>query len=326
MREFAFELRLCAHLESREGVVSRQLGVSVHGVGGRIVDVLHVAPGPEFDPRTALTSREVPDAALESDVGVGRWRRVTNAIEGSPERAHRVAERAADAGFFELGRENGQRVARQVARYPENWFGRLRGIENKPDLGSPGDLAFQLRHDVALGVLDEVVLATESYVTRAHLNRIPEAVGVWRVDPDAEDPVEVVREPTPLDATAPGTEIRAEESLRTDVALVSPAEKAAKRRRLAERAFGKGWRTYDLPACTNAVARRAAGTTGLPYCAFKDRLVDAASECGPDCPGYNPAPAPDTDLDGERARRTAWDPDAGGGRRQAALDRFRDAE
>lgn len=322
MREFAFELRLCAHLEAREAVVSRQLGASVHGTGNRILDVVTVAPGPAFDDRVALTPHEIPAGVLNADVGVGRWRRVTNAFDGPPERAHRLAEAGADAGFLELDRKNGQRVVRQVARYPDDWHGRIVGIENKPDLGTPGDLDFQLRHDAALGLLDEVVLATESYVTRAHLNRIPPAVGVWRVDFERDDPVEVVREATPLDPDAPGVEILDERGLETRVEFVSPEEKAAKRRRLAERAFGKGWRTYGLPACAESERGREAGVETLPYCAFKDRLVDAASECGADCPGYEPGDAPDADLDGERAARTAWTPDAGEKRTQAGLDKW----
>ncbi|MFC6764247.1 DUF5787 family protein, partial [Natrinema soli] len=55
MSEFAFELELCAHLESRrEGIVARQLGGSVADPGGRILDVLCVEPGSEFDDRVAL--------------------------------------------------------------------------------------------------------------------------------------------------------------------------------------------------------------------------------------------------------------------------------
>ncbi|MEE6209632.1 DUF5787 family protein [Salarchaeum sp. III] len=322
MREFAFELQLCAHLESREDVVSRQLGASVHGTGNRILDVVTVAPGPQFDERVALTPDEIPPGVLNADVGVGRWRRVSAAFDGPPERANRLAEAGADAGFLELDRKSGQRVVRQVARYPESWFGRLVGIENKPDLGTPGDLDFQLRHDAALGLVDEVVLATESYVTRAHLNRIPPEVGVWRVDFERDDPIEVVREPTPLDPSAPGVELLEERGLETRVAFASPGEKAEKRRRLAERAFGKGWRTYDLPACAESELGAEAGAETLPHCAFKRRLVDAASECGPDCPGYQSGDAPDADLDGERAARTAWTPDAGEKRTQTGLDRF----
>ncbi|MBP2250327.1 hypothetical protein J2754_000624 [Halarchaeum solikamskense] len=321
MREFAFELRLCAHLERSYPVVARQLGTSVRAAGGRIVDVVCLTRGPEFDARTRLTPHAIPVAAVEADVGVGRWRRVTAAFDGSPARARDLAERGHEAGFFDLDRRDGHAVVRRTARYPD-WVGDLVGIENKPDLGEPGDLDAQLRHDVSLGVLDYAVLATESYVTRAHLNRLPPDVGVWRVDVDAAEPIEVVGEPTRLDADSWGLEPGDAHPGRREVATVSPSEKATQRRRVAERAYGKGWRTYDLPACANAQRGREAGVETLPDCAYKDRLVDPASECGPACPGYAAGDAPDVDPEAERAARQAWDPDASSARTQAGLGRW----
>ncbi|MFB6106673.1 MAG: DUF5787 family protein [Halobacteriaceae archaeon] len=324
MREFAFEVRLCAHLEEAYPVVARQLGASV-GAGGarRVMDLVLVEAGPEFDDRVRLSASTIPPAAVESDVGVGRWRRVTDALDGPPERCRRVAERAADVGFFELARRGGHAVARRAASYPD-WVGRLVGVENKPDLADPGDLYTQLRKDVSLGLFDAVVLATESHVTRAHLNRLPAEVGVWRVAFDDEDPVTVVREPAPLDAAGPGLQVVERHPGRTDVRPVSPGRKAAKRRAVAERAYGKGWRTYALPACENARRAGAAGTDSLPGCAHYDRVVDPASECGPDCPGFAAGDPPAVDADAERAARTPWDPDPpGAARRQAGLDAFR---
>jgi hypothetical protein len=345
MREFGFELRLCARLEADgvpglagssgaadAGVVSRQLGTSVHAAGGRIVDTVCVLPGAEFGARTALASGAIPLAAIEADVGAGRWRRVTNVFDGPPERALRVAERAVDAGFLELERRSGQTVVRQTGRYPD-WVGGLVGVENKPDLGRPGDLEWQARHDASLGVLDYAVVATESHVTRAHLNRLPDDVGVWRVDFDGEDVVEVVREPAELDTAGPGLEVLDSNPGRTDVRPVTAAAKARQRLRVAERAFGKGWRTYGLPACAEHERATEADTETLPFCAYKGRLVDAAAECGPDCPGYDPVDASEggeadedgesgVDLDAERERNTAWRADAGGRRRQSGLDRF----
>lgn len=318
MREYAFEVRLCARLESEYPVVARQLGTSVRASGGRIVDVVCVTPGPAFDERIGLTPHAIPAGVVEADVGVGRWRRVTDAFDGPPARARSLAERGVDAGFLESARRDGHEVVRQVARYPD-WVGDLVGVENKPDLGTPGDLEAQVRHDVSLGVLDYAILATESYVTRAHLNRLPDAVGVWRVDFDAEEPIEVVREPERLDSSGWGLEPGDAHAGRRDVAPIPPAEKARQRLRVAERAYGKGWRTYDLPGCANAESGAEAGTAGLPYCAYEGRIVDPASECGPDCPGYDPADPPDIDLDAERARRQAWDLGAGGRRRQAGL-------
>lgn len=321
MREFDFELRLCARLERDYPVVARQLGTSVHAAGGRIVDVVCLTRGPEFDARAELTPEAIPAAAIEADVGVGRWRRVTEAFDGPPARARALAERGVEAGFLERARRDGHAVVRQVARYPD-WVGDLVGVENKPDLGRPGDLEAQLRHDVSLGLLDYAVLATESYVTRAHLNRLPDAVGVWRVDADTGDPIEVVREPTRLDASEWGLEPGERHAGRWAVRPVSPDAKAIQRLRVAERAYGKGWRTYELPACANAERGAEAGAATLPHCAYEGRLVDAASECGPDCPGYEADEPPDGDFAGERAARQAWDPEAGRAREQSGLGRW----
>ncbi|WP_255170593.1 DUF5787 family protein [Natrononativus amylolyticus] len=322
MSEFAFELALCAALEERrDGIIARQLGGSVADPGGRILDVVCVEPGPAFDERRRLTGETIPDAAVRSAVGPGRFRYWKDAFDCHPDRARRATERAVEVGFFESKRRNGREYVRQVARYPD-WYGAITGIENKPDLGRPGDLESQLRTDVSLGLVDEAILATESYVTRAHVNRIPEAVGVWRVHREGEavTEIEVVREPTTLAVDEPGIEPLAFHPGRTDVAVVSSARKARARRRLAERAYGKGWRTYEFPDCG---ACEPTAEAALPFCAWKGDIVDAAAECRPACGGYEPAAPADVDLAAERERWTPWlaDPD-GKRRRQSGLERF----
>jgi hypothetical protein len=318
--EFAFELALCSHLErATESIVARQLGAAVATPGSRVVDVCLVEPGPAFDDRARITDGTIPPLAVESAVGVGEWVRPRDAFESYGEYTRNVVDGAVEAGFFERTRRRGDEQVRQAVRYPEGWFDRLVGIENKPDLAAPGDLDRQLRTDASLGLFDEVVLATESYVTRAHLNRLPDPVGVWRFDPETGDR-EVVRESTPLDPTAVGVEPVAARPLRTDVAFVPPAAKARKRRRIAERAYGKGWRTDDLPACAAA----AATDDGRPYCAHFDRVVDPGSDCGTDCPGFVAGDAPASDPDELRAARSPWVRDPSGvARRQTGLDRFR---
>ena len=284
MREFAFELALCAHLENEtDAIVSRQLGAGVRKPGGRVVDTVIVEPGSAFDARAAITPESIPLEAIESDVGPGRFRPASRAIEGPPERVDRIV-----------------------------------GVENKPDLGRPGDLETQLRIDASLGVLDAVVLATESYVTGAHRNRIPESVGIWRFDPETGER-EVLREPAALAPHEPGVELLDRRPGRADVRIVTPAEKARARTRIAERAYGKGWRTYSFPACT----RVEPDDPARPHCAWKDRAVDPAVECSPDCPGHVEAPAPAVDLESARAERQPWEPDPDGrARRQSGLDRF----
>ncbi|ADJ14181.1 DUF5787 family protein [Halalkalicoccus jeotgali] len=316
MREFGFELSLCARLEREGGIVARQLGGAVAAPGSRILDVVHVEPGPDLDERAAITPERIPGPAIEADVGTGRARYWKDAFSIHPDRARGVVDRAVEVGFFERERRGGREYVRQTARYPD-WFGPITAIENKPDLGSPGDLDRQLRFDVSLGLVDRVVLATESYVTRAHLNRLPEAVGVWRV---VDGEREVVQEPTPLDPEGWGVELRERTPLRTDVSMVSPARKARKRRRIAERAYAKGWRS-EPPACTHGGIETVAGAS-VPYCTHYDRIVDPG-DCGPGCPGYDPDRAPEIDLAAERERRTPWVADpAGRTRRQTGLDRF----
>ncbi|WP_049998474.1 DUF5787 family protein [Halococcus sediminicola] len=321
MREFAFELALCASLEADvEGVVSRQLGTSLHG--NRVMDVVHVEPGPGFDDRVRLTPHEIPVAAIESRVGVGTARYWKECFDCHPEHARSATERALDIGFFERENHGSREYVRQTARYPDDWFGTLVGIENKPDLGTPGDLESQLRRDVSLGLLDSVILATASHVTGAHLNRIPDAVGIWRFDPDGGTR-EVLREPTPLSPTEPGIEIGTRGAAKTAIRPVTADQKSRARRRIAERAYGKGWRTYDFPGCARVQDDEFAGARGLPYCEWKGRFVHPAAECSADCGGHEPADPPDVDLDGERDRRSPWlrNPERRQ-RRQAGLGRF----
>lgn len=316
--EYRFELALCAALESPDRVVARQLGAGVETPGTRIVDVCLLSPGAGFDDRAAISAERIPDTAIEAAVGPGEAVPVADAFGLPPDRAAAVVERAVEVGYLERERRNGRPVVRATARYPEDWVGDLVAVENKPDLGTPGDLEAQLRYDVALGLFDEVILATASYVTRAHLNRVPDPVGVWRFDPETGER-EVVREPDPLDPDLPGVEIRAERSLRTDVALVDPDALARKRRRIAERAYGKGWRPSP-PGCAHAT-----GTDdGRPYCERFDRVVDPGRDCGADCAAYDPADPPPIDREGLRDERTAWaaDSDGDGPRRQSGLSRF----
>ena len=315
--EYRFELALCAALESPDCVVARQLGSGITRPGTRIVDVCVLRPGPNFDARAAISPDRIPSTAIEAAVGPGEAVPVAEAFDCSPERATDIADAAVEAGYLERERRHGRDVVRATTRYPADWIGSLTAIENKPDLGRPGDLEAQLRYDVALGLFDTVVLATASYVTRAHLNRIPESVGVWRFDAETGE-YEVVREATPLSPDEPGVEIREERALRTDISLVSPAAKTRKRRRIGERAYGKGWRPSP-PACTHAQTT----VDGRPYCGYFDRVVDPSRECGGDCPAFESGSPPSIDRDRLRTSRTAWVADVDAGvRRQTGLSQF----
>ena len=316
--EFGFEVALCGWLETNtDWIVARQLGGAVATPGSRIIDICGVVPGEEFEARTRITSKAIPSLAIESDVGAGEAVDARHAFDCSADHARSITERAGECGFFEAERHNGRRVVRQTTRYPD-WIGGLVGIENKPDLGTPGDLQRQLRIDVSLGLFDRVILATESYVTDAHLNRIPEAVGVWRFDADDGERT-VIREPTALAVDETGVELQETKPLQTDVAFVSPAQKAAKRRRIAERAYGKGWRTYTFPGCQHV----SVTDDGLPVCSWFDRIVNPAVECGRNCEGYREDEPPTVDCKQIRDQKGPWVRDPEGTQRaQSGLDQF----
>lgn len=316
--EYRFEVALCAHLErTTDWVIARQLGASVAEPGSRVMDVVGVQPGPAFDDRARITSETIPPAAIEASVGVGRARDPREAFDVHPEARTELVERAVERGFYTVERRDGRRCVRQTTRYPENWFGDLVGIENKPDLGRPGDLDRQLLLDSRLGLFDRVILATASHVTGAHENRVPDPIGIWRFDPDTGERT-VVRKPTRLSVHEPGIEPRESHPDRTDVAVVPPSAKHRQRVRIAERAYGKGWRP-KLPACDNCRAT----DDGRPFCSYFNRVIDPARECGADCPGHDPADPPDTEADRLRDRLTPWRRDPSGVvSRQTGLDRF----
>ncbi len=321
MREFGFELSLCAHLEAaHDGIIARQLGSGVTRPGGRVMDIVHVQPGAAFDQRMALTPHRIPQSVIEAPTGAGKFRPATAVFDGPVDRVDRLVEAGVESGFLQRRRRKNQTEIKQSGRYPYDWFDGLVGIENKPTLARPGDLDRQLRMDVALGVFDYVVLATASHVTGAHLNQLPEPVGVWRYR--NQDGVTVIREPTSLATETPGVEILTEQPGQTDIDIIAPEAKRRARRRIAERAVGKGWRTYTLPSCAQIRSGDRHGTTGLPQCAFFDRLVNPGVECQPDCPGFEEATAPTVDLAAERERRTPWQADSKTVRQQAGLDQF----
>ncbi len=303
MDEFGFELQLCAHLEATtDAIVSRQLSGAIERAN-RVLDTVLVEPGAAFEQRARLTDSTIPAMVLEADIGPGRFRD-WRALLGDGMAAEQAIERAHDIGYLEVEYEAGRERVKAVDRYPADWFDRIIAIENKPDLETPGGLYEQLRFDATLGLVDEVILATQSYVTRAHRNRFPDEIGIWRFDPETRE-LEVLDPPTQLASARPGFEIIEHRPGQTAVEPVDPAQKRRSRRQLAERAYGKGWRTYTLPACAN-IEPTEDRTPGLPNCTYFDELVNPSVTCGPSCPGHSSAPPPALDLDGIRERHSPW--------------------
>jgi hypothetical protein len=315
--EFLFELRICRWAEQswppagsgereHEVVVARQLGTR-----HRRWDTVVL----ECDPAGLETRAAFGDERLDSDLlhvvrdapGSFAWYRDALPDPGYPWRYVREAvHRAADRGLVETRRgENGRIELRRNFRYPE-WVDRIVAVENKPDLDASAarDLAAQIERDVALGLADEVWVATRATgasVEPALLERLPVEAGILAVDDAATadaavDAVDVVWHANGLAVDEPGTRILerpsggAYDASAARFEYADPDWKREKRLEIAERAYERGWRSYVdamRPDCRQF--RVTAPALPLPYCAAKGRHVTAA-ECRAGCEEFEPEP------------------------------------
>lgn len=307
--EFLFELRVCRWAEQgwppgerRDDdttvVVARQLGTR-----GRRWDTLVV----ECDP-DALDARAVfGDERLDSDLlhvvqnapGSWAWYRDALPDPGYPWRYVREAvHRAADRGLVETrDGDNGRIELRRNYRYPA-WVDRIVAIENKPDLDASAARALgdQIERDVALGLADEVWVATRATgadVEPALYERLPVEAGILAV---SEAGVDVAWNATSLAVSERGTRIverpsgGAHDQSAARFEYVDPAWKRRKRREIAERVYERGWRSFTetmRPDCRHFQVRDP--DRPLPYCAAKGRHVTAA-ECKHGCGEFTPEP------------------------------------
>jgi len=301
--EFSFELLVCrwAELAWRpEGedvpvLVSRQLGTQK-----RRWDTIVI----ECDPAGLAARREFGDRTIDGDLlpvvrhAPADWAYYRDALPhpGYPWRYVREAiHRGAARGLIDK-RKRGNRIEiRRKRPYPD-WVRRIVAIENKPDLDASAAAALseQLEHDVETALADEVWLATGrtgARVEPALLRKFPVEAGVLTLDFAGADeasvdaPPEVDADaatvdwlPSTLDSAAPSERFDAE-------------EKARRRRLIAERAYGKGWRAVTetmRPDCRYFdVARVGRGT--VPTCRAKGRCQSEA-ECGRRCDSFEPEP------------------------------------
>jgi hypothetical protein len=278
--EFTFELVTCRWAE-REWppddedratvVVGRQVGTR-----DRRWDTVVVETDPE-----ALAAREPFGAdELDSDLlhvvrhAPAEWTWYRDALPdpGYPWRYVREAiHRAAARGAVETRRDGNRIQIRRVAPYPD-WFERIVAIENKPDLDASAAraLAAQIEYDVDCGLLDEVWVATRATddpVPPVLLEAFPVEAGVLAVDPVVGE-AEVLWYPTTRPTTHP-----------------------TRRTIIAERAYGRGWRSYVetmRPDCRHFELRSQGGGF-LPYCAAKSKS-QTATECSGSCPSFEPEP------------------------------------
>ena len=334
--EFAFELAVCGWVERHwppgEGcddavVVARQLGTR-----HRRWDTIVL----ECDPEGLAERARFGDSSLDGDLlGVVRnapaqwaWYRDALPEPDYPWRYVREAvTRAADRGLVERRTRGGRVQLRRRWPYPD-WVNRIVAIENKPDMDASAarSLAGQLRRDVALALADEVWVGTQAgQAAEVLLADAPVEAGILAVGTNQRgaSAAEVVWQPRTLPVDEPGTRILdrpsngRHDSSAWRFEYASPDWKATKRLEIAERAYGRGWRSYVdsmRPDCrhfelrpTDAVAR--------PFCQAKGRH-QTARECAGDCPSFEPEPP--------AWRQRGWPIEGGpGGAVQALLDRQR---
>ncbi|QUO46935.1 DUF5787 family protein [Halorubrum ruber] len=289
--EFGYELLVCRYAElawhpsegSRPALVARQLGTK-----DRRWDTVVI----EVDPAAFERRREFGDRTIDSDLlhvirgAPAEWAFYRDALPhpGYPWRYVRQAvHRAAGRDLIEKRRDGNRIEIRRKRPYPD-WVERIVAVENKPDLNrSAADrLADQLDHDVETALADEAWLATETTGERvepALLRELPVEAGILATDFSASvdaDAGSVAWHATDL---APG------EGERRD------PETETLRLEIAERAYGKGWRSFHetmRPDCRHFELRRE-GRGLVPYCAAKEK-IPTARECSGSCPDFSPEP------------------------------------
>jgi len=304
--EFGFELRVCQWAErawppgsDRDGpiLVARQLGTK-----RRRWDTIVV----ECDPAGLRQRAEFGRQRLDSNLrhvlanAPDDWQYYRDALPdpGYPWRYVREAiHTAADRGVVDR-RKRGNRIEiRQRYAFPE-WVRRIVAIENKPDLDASAarSLAPQLERDVALGLADEVWVATERTGERVEpilLEDLPSAVGVLTVD-SSTSRGETAWFPQSLAVDDPGTRIvdRPEDDLSAArFEYADPEWKANKRRDIAERAYERGWRAYVdsmRPDCRQFRLRSCDGSV-VPYCGAKE-CTPTPAQCRHACDDREPEP------------------------------------
>ncbi|MFB6121357.1 MAG: DUF5787 family protein [Halobacteriaceae archaeon] len=223
------------------------------------------------------------------------WYRDALPDPGYPWRYVRAAvHRAAGRGVVEKRRSGNRIQIKRIASYPD-WAERVVAIENKPDLTASAarDLATQIQRDVARGLADEVWVATAATGERIEpvlLEDMPVEAGVLVFDFDADDPASVAWHPRSL-GDAGGTRIVDREG--GEFEYTDPEAERERRRGIAERAYGRGWRSFAdtmRPDCRHFHLRRdETGRTLVPWCGALGREQSGA-ECAGDCPHFEPEP------------------------------------
>ncbi|GAB6877819.1 DUF5787 family protein [Halorubrum gandharaense] len=302
--EFEYELLVCryAELAWRPGgdptpvLVARQLGTKRRRWDTVVVEV---------DPEGLAARRRFGDRTLDSDLlhvvrhAPAEWAWYRDALPEPdyPWRYVRQAvHRAAGRDLIDKRRRNNRIQLRRKRPYPD-WVRRIVAVENKPDLdASAADaLADQLSHDVEAGLADEAWLATETTGERvepALLRAMPVEAGVLTTD--FSEGVRagsgtVAWHPSDLGPGAGG--IGENAAAGDDLTRGRDPETETLRLEIAERAYGKGWRSFHdtmRPDCRHFELERR-GRALTPHCAAKEK-TPTARECSGSCPEFSPEP------------------------------------
>jgi hypothetical protein len=318
--EFGYELLVCRYAElswhpsdgARPAIVSRQLGTQARRWDTVVIEVDPTA----FAARRAFGERTIDSDLLHvvrhapADWG---WYRDALPHPGYPWRYVRQAvHRAAGRDLIEKRRRNNRIQLRRKRPYPD-WVERIVAIENKPDLdrSAAAALADQLDHDVETALADEAWLATETTGERvepALLRAMPVEAGILATDFSAGvdgDAADVAWHPSDLSPAGRGSR---------------DAETETRRLEIAERAYGKGWRSFHetmRPDCRHFELHHD-GRAVVPYCAAKMKRP-TARECFGSCSSFAPEPP------GWRTR--GWPIEGGPGKGlKQVLDRRRERE
>lgn len=329
--EFGFELRTCRWAErawppdgelppGRTAFVARQLGTK-----RRRWDTIVL----ECD-REALAERaRFGSKRLDGDLlhvvrhAPSEWAYYRDALPdpGYPWRYVRESiHRADDRNVLETRRSGNRIEIRRKWPYPD-WLERIVAVENKPDLDASAArvLGEQLEYDVAMGLADEVWVATRATGERvepALFEDLPVEAGILVLEPETLT-AEVAWYPRSLAVDEPGTRILdrpsggSRDASAARFEYVDPAEKAATRLEIAERAYERGWRSFVetmRPDCRHFQLR--AEDQLLPWCAAKGRCQTAA-ECAGTCPEFEPEPP--------AWRQRGWPIEGGPGKRLRTL-------
>jgi hypothetical protein len=311
--EFGFELQVCQWAErhwpageDRSILVARQLGTK-----HRRWDTIVV----ECDPDGLAERARFGERRLDSDLlGVVRhapaewaWYRDALPEPDYPWRYVREAvNNAADRGLIDRRTgPNGRVELRRRWPYPD-WVERLVAIENKPDLDASAarNLVPQIERDVALGLADEVwvaTLATDRRVEPVLLEDTPVEAGILLVEGDSRGATgaSVAWQPRTLPVEEAGTRILDRptggqyDASACRFEFADPGWKARKRLEIAERAYERGWRAYAdgmRHDCRWFELHPGQGVA-RPYCAAKDRH-QTPQECASSCDSFEPEPPP----------------------------------